>query len=84
MVDVKEQLDRLRQETFGDSSERRPKASTEGEPKPPATAKTGHGPRPQPNLPTKTRLLMLAEEDRTCSRCGGRLEEIKGATEDSD
>lgn len=83
LVGVKEQLDKLRQQTFGDSSERRPRPSADDKPKP-AAKKTGHGPRPQPNLPVKTRLLRLAEEDRVCPRCNGRLEEIKGATEDAE
>lgn len=80
LTQIKEQLDGLRHRVFGDSSERRPKDKPEPKPAP----KTGHGPRPQPRLPVKAQRLLLTEEDRTCSKCGGHLEEIKGATEDAE
>ncbi len=79
--EVKEQLDTLRGRVFGESSERRPHAKSDDTP---PKKKTGHGPRPQPKLPKKTLRLTLPEEKRTCSRCGQRLEEIKGATEDAE
>lgn len=80
LTQIKEQLDGLRHRLFGDSSERRPKDKPEKK----AAKKTGHGPRPQPKLPIEKQRLLLTEEDRTCSKCGGHLEEIKGETEDAE
>ena len=77
---VQERLAGMQRKMFGDSSERRPKENAAKEKKP----KTGHGPRPQPNLPIEHERYLLGKEDRTCPKCGGYLEELKGMTEDAD
>lgn len=77
---VQERLAGMQRKMFGDSSERRPKENAPTKKKP----KTGHGPRPQPNLPIEHERYLLGEEDRTCPKCGGYLEELKGVTEDAD
>lgn len=56
-------------------SERRPRPkplSVDGPPQ------TGHGPTPQPKLPTQEELHTIAEADRTCPCCGGQLEDWAG------
>jgi len=75
-----ERLDDANRRLYGDSSERRPgnKGDTESKPK------TGHGPRPQPDLPIREVNVKLADADRVCRSCGGGLEEIEGMTEDSE
>lgn len=64
------------------SSERRPGPS----PRPPPAKKprTGHGRKEQPALPSIERLWSLGEGERTCEKCGGELEEMKGQTENSE
>lgn len=60
------------------SSERRPPARAAKPRKP----QTGHGRKPQPALPSIERIWTLGEAERKCPKCGGKLEEMKGQTED--
>lgn len=82
LAKVQEQLANLQRQTFAESSEKRssPRDATPKETAP----KTGHGPRPQPNLPIQEVLCQLASEDRECPSCGNELHEMPGITEDSE
>jgi transposase len=42
----------------------------------------GHGPSPQANLPTETRVHELPPNERDCTVCGGTLEAMAGQSED--
>jgi transposase len=68
---------------FGASSEKRPHAAPAGSAAAP-TPRRGHGPTPQPTLPTLDVVHELAEADRTCPACGGTLREMAGQTEDAE
>ena len=80
---LEEQLSVLRREVFGASSERRPRKDESDQPTPARTPKRGHGPREQPALPIQVTDHVLAEDDRVCHVCGGRLEELAGQREES-
>ena len=71
------QLDRVQQQLYGRSSEKRksPRDSQEGtdEAESAERTRTGHGPRNQPNLPVKEQVHDLDEADKTCPKCGGGL-----------
>lgn len=49
-----------------------------------SSPRKGHGPRPQPNLPTTEELFVHDEADRMCPCCGGRLEPLEGQFETSE
>ncbi|MEY3011925.1 MAG: hypothetical protein RIT45_660 [Pseudomonadota bacterium] len=53
-----------------------------GETKP--TPQRGHGPTPQPNLPIVEQHYELTDEQRSCSACGGELQQWTGQFEDSE
>jgi transposase len=79
LKDLTEQVQGLKQQIFGDSSEKRefekpPKEST----KPRETT----GRTPQDRLPHVDTLIELADDDRDCPVCDGSLEEMKGQSED--
>ena len=44
----------------------------------------GHGPRPQPKLPVEEQIHELAESERVCPACEGRLDAMAGQFEDSE
>jgi transposase len=80
---LEEQLQRARQEIFGDSSEKRPgKAeSTKPEKKP----QTGHGPHEQKCLPLLETVHLLDEADRkNCAVCGGEMKPFDGQFEETE
>lgn len=77
LAQLHEQLGKLQQLHFGESSERRSKSEPKGEKKP----QRGHGPREQPGLRREQLRLEIAEERRACPACGGPLEEMKDQTE---
>jgi transposase len=81
MEELERQLALLRQDKFGDSSEKRPAPKAEKpEPKP----QTGHGPREQKSLERVEEIHLLDEPDKTCPKCGGDLKEWAGQFEESE
>jgi transposase len=80
---LKEQLAAMQRMAFGDSSERRPRTDGDAHDKE-KEPRRGHGPRSQPNLPIEEVTHTLPEDERTCSFCGGHLEEMGDQTEDSE
>ncbi len=83
---LKEQLEGMKHAMFATSSERRPEnrdddhSNDKGEKKP----KTGHGPRAQPDLPIETVVHTLADDQHTCSFCGGEVNEMGEQFEESE
>ena len=73
-------------QVFGNSSEQRTtdaQPSTEGDDGDKGKQKQrGHGPTKQPKLPVVDVPHTLDEADKTCPKCGGGLEEMKGQSED--
>ena len=67
---------------FGDSSEKRSQATSVV--KAARSEQRGHGPRRQPELPLVEQVHELDEDQRRCKRCGGRLQEIPGQTEEAE
>jgi len=80
---LKEQLEGMKRSMFASSSERRPTNDDNGD-KDEKKAKTGHGPRSQPNLPIEKVMHTLSEDERTCSFCGGELTEMGERYEESE
>jgi len=78
---LEQQVAKLEQRAFGDSSERRPSSRPAAEE--PAAPTRGHGPRQQ-ELPVEEKIHALPEGERDCPSCGGTLAEWPGQTEDSD
>jgi transposase len=72
-----------RREVFRNQSERRPadKGKGDEQPKPP---QKGHGPREQPKLEVEPVFHDLDDADKTCSVCGGGLEEWEGQFEEAE
>jgi transposase len=64
------------------STERRPsgQSGNGGEKKP----RTGHGPTPQPNLPTIEAVHDVDEADKACGSCGGALEYFEGQDDETE
>jgi transposase len=84
---LKEELEAMRRSMFGISSERRPKNDGNGDQKKDTgkgKPKSGHGPRSQPDLPIEKVVHTLAEDDRTCSFCGGELKEMGAQVQESE
>lgn len=79
-----EQLAKLRQRVFGESSERRPSPHPPGPEPKKGEPQRGHGPTPQPRLPTREEHHRLPEEQRVCPACQGTLEEMGEVTEDAE
>lgn len=79
------ELAKKNQMLFGKSSERRAGDGATAQPsteaKPP---RRGHGPRPQLDLRVIVEEHPLDEADRTCTSCGGALEEMVGQGEESE
>ena len=80
---LKEQLEAMKRSMFGTSSERRPNNDSSGNQKK-DKPKRGHGPRPQPDLPIEKVVHTLAEDERTCSFCGGEVDEMGEQFEESE
>ncbi len=81
---LKEQLAAMQRSLFAASSEKRPTENTEETADTPKTPKKGHGPKPQRNLPVEVVTHTVAEDEKTCTFCGGRLEEWEGQAEESE
>jgi transposase len=81
---LKEILAHREQALFGDSSEKRPRPTTAAAPAPAAPSQRGHGPKAQPALPIVDMVYELAASERTCTACGGVLDEMTGQTEASE
>ena len=84
---LKEQLEAMKRSMFETSSERRPKNDGNGDQKKDTgngKSKSGHGPRSQPDLPIEKVVHTLAEDERTCSFCGGGLKEMGEQFEESE
>jgi transposase len=84
---LKEQLDAMKRSMFGLSSERRPENSGNGDQKQDKREKkpkSGHGPRSQPDLPIEKVVHRLAEDEHTCSFCGGEVDEWPEQFEESE
>ena len=84
---LKEQLEAMTRSMYGTSSERRPKNDDNGDQtKDPGKGKpkSGHGPRSQPDLAIEKVVHTLAEDERTCSFCGGEVKEMGEQVEDSE
>lgn len=82
LAKVQEELANLQRHTFAESSEKRTRdQDASAKERPP---QTGHGPRPQPQLPIQEVLCQLPDEDRACPSCGNELQEMAGITEDSE
>jgi transposase len=83
LAGLEQQLAAARRQLFGRSSERRaPPAAPE--PASERPAQTGHGPRPQPALPTLEVEHALEAADQVCTACGGALSEMAGQSEESE
>ena len=83
---LQEQLAAVRKQLFGRSSERgrtETAAANVGSDEA-RTAKTGHGPRPQPELPVVAVVHTLDAADQACPACGGALTEMAGQCEESE
>lgn len=80
MAELERQLDAMRRDKFGDSSEKRPSAPP---PKKEKKTQTGHGPRQQ-NLERVEEIHLLDEPDKSCPKCGGELKEWAGQFEESE
>jgi len=78
---LREQLAAMQQKLYGRSSEKRSQPKDGSREKSP---RTGHGPRPQPDLPIEEVTHTLPEDERSCSFCGGQLGEMADQTEDSE
>lgn len=79
---LQEQMGRLQQQLYGASSERRPRHDAPADAKPPV--RRGHGPKRQERLPVQPVRIELTPDERGCTTCGGTLQAIPGATEDSE
>ena len=80
---LEREIEKRRESIFQHQSERRPAdKGKDGEaPKPP---QKGHGPREQPKLEVEEVVHDLDDADKTCTACGGDLEEWEGQFEESD
>jgi transposase len=79
---LEEQVNRLQDRIYGDSSERRPR--TKETDRVVAKAKRGHGPTPQPKLAVIETLVELDSDERTCPACKGELSQMGIQSEDSE
>jgi len=81
---LREQLEAMKHELYGPSSEKRPRPKEEPQPAQDEPPRRGHGPRPQPHLPIVVVPHTLPEEDRECTVCGGHLDEMGSQCEESE
>ncbi len=88
---LEKQIAKLTKQVFGPSSDQRPagaapagaettKGTDEGKKK----KKRGHGPTPQPELPSIDVVHTLDDADKACPQCGGGLHEMKDQFEEYD
>ena len=82
IAELEQHLGVMRGRMFGDSSEKRPRAKKKATEEP--AEQTGHGPRPQPELPVIEQVHVADEVDKVCDACGGDLETWDGQFEESD
>ena len=84
---LKEQIEAMKRSMFGISSERRSEDSSNGDQKKDTDEKKpkrGHGPRSQPDLPIEKVIHTLALDERTCTFCGGEVNEVPEWFEESE
>jgi len=82
---LQELLSRRERALYGDSSEKRSRPELEpSSENVESSPQKGHGPRQQVQLPIAEVVHVLAETNRDCPVCGGRLEEMKGQREVSE
>lgn len=83
---LKEQLEAMKRSMFAPSSERRPHHNDgdQQEDNDQKKPKTGHGPRPQPDLPIEKVVHTFGASERTCTFCGGELKEWNEQYEESE
>lgn len=77
---LEQDLARVRARMFGDSSEKRPGATTAKEKKP----QTGHGSREQAELPIVEEAFVMDAADKVCTSCGGELLAWDGQFEEAE
>ena len=80
---LREQLAAMQQKLYGSSSEKRPRIQEDAEGTD-ATARRGHGPRSQPDLPMEEITHTLPEAERVCSICGQVMVEMGEQAEESE
>ncbi len=80
--ELEAQLDKRTSMLFGDSTEKRPK--TKPAPGDEPKKQKGHGPRAQPELRCIDEVHDLDAGDKSCTACGGALEEWSGQFEESE
>jgi transposase len=78
---LKEQLAAMQRALYGPSSERR---SHEAPAPKPVQQRTGHGPKPQPDLPIEVVTHTLSETERACEVCGRLMVEMGEQAEESE
>jgi transposase len=81
---LKERMQAQRRTLFGQSSERSHGSQEKSTSRERRRPRRGHGPRPQPELPTVEKVVELPEAERVCDLCGGRLEVWEGQGEASE
>src|SRR5689334_24629591 len=81
LAGLEQQLANLQRKVFGDSSEKRKKATSEERKSEP---QRGHGHRSQPALPIVEHVHVADEADKVCTACGGELSEWNGQFEESE
>jgi transposase len=80
---LREQLAAMQQKLYGPSSEKRPHTQDDAEGTD-TTARRGHGPRSQPDLPMEEITHTLPEAERMCSICGQVMVEMGEQAEESE
>lgn len=81
---VQKTLNDKNTELFAAKSERRKKNPGKKGKKGKKKKAPGHGPTPQPHLPTQTQLHLLDDADQICPHCGQPLDKWHGQTEESE
>lgn len=83
---LQSQMNKLQRMLFGPSSEKRRGDEAKGgaDENGEKEARTGHGPKEQPNLPHVEETHDLDEGDKYCDVCGGLLEEWVGQEEETE
>src|SRR5512144_1609769 len=80
---LEKEIAKSRERIFQHTSEKR-KGAKEEEADKDKPAQKGHGPREQPKLPVEEVVHDLDDADKTCTSCGGALEEWDGQFEESE
>lgn len=79
---LKEQMSAMQRRLYGASSEKR--RGGKGSKEKQRERQTGHGPRPQPELPIVEEVYESEKEEQICELCHGVLEEWAGQFEESE